>query len=130
MLLDLWHAFDKSPPVDMATGAAATAVAGTTSYLCYKARTTAGAHVAGSGLALADVFVDSTDVGARKPDPAAYLAAAEALAVPPERIVFLDDTPACVRGADAVGMVGVGVDPFDPGPAFERARKLLGLDPS
>ena len=79
--------------------------------------------------ALADVFVDSTDVGARKPDPAPYLAAADALAVPPERIVFLDDTPACVVGADAVGMTGISVDPFDPRPAFDRARELLGLEP-
>ena len=78
---------------------------------------------------LAHVFVDSTDVGARKPDPAAYLAAADALAVPPERIVFLDDTPACVDGADAVGMVGIAVDPFDRQPAFDQARELLGLEP-
>ena len=77
--------------------------------------------------ALAEVFIDSTDIGARKPEPAAYLAAANALAVAPERIVFLDDTPACTAGANAVGMVGIDVDPFDSAPAFDRARKLLGL---
>jgi FMN phosphatase YigB (HAD superfamily) len=41
--------------------------------------------------------------------------------------VFLDDTPECVEGARRVGMVGIEVDPFDRGPAFERARALLGL---
>jgi putative hydrolase of the HAD superfamily len=74
-----------------------------------------------------DAFVDSTDVGARKPAPEAYLAAAEALAVAPGDIVFLDDTPGCVEGARRVGMVGILVDPFDRGPAFDQARQLLGL---
>lgn len=76
-----------------------------------------------------DAFVDSTEVGVRKPAPEAYLAAAEALAVVPEGIVFLDDTPECVEGARQVGMVGILVDPFDRTPAFDRARELLGLTP-
>ena len=76
-----------------------------------------------------DVFVDATDIGVRKPDPAAYLAAASALSVSPERVVFLDDTPACAEGARAVGMVGIDVDPLDRLPAFDRARELLGLGP-
>lgn len=74
-----------------------------------------------------DAFVDSTDLGVRKPAPEAYLAAADALAVAPEGIVFLDDTPECVEGARRVGMVGILVDPFDRTPAFDRARQLLGL---
>jgi putative hydrolase of the HAD superfamily len=78
-------------------------------------------------LAALDAFVDSTEVGARKPAPEAYLAAAAALAVAPEGIVFLDDTPECVDGARRVGMVGIHVDPFDRTPAFARARRLLRL---
>jgi putative hydrolase of the HAD superfamily len=78
-------------------------------------------------LAALDAFVDSTEVGARKPAPEAYLAAAAALAVAPEGIVFLDDTPECVEGARRVGMVGIHVDPFDRTPAFARARRLLRL---
>jgi putative hydrolase of the HAD superfamily len=74
-----------------------------------------------------DAFVDATDVGVRKPAPGAYLAAAEALGVGPEAVVFLDDTPECVEGARRVGMVGVLVDPFDRTPAFDQARELLGL---
>jgi putative hydrolase of the HAD superfamily len=74
-----------------------------------------------------DAFVDATEVGARKPAPEAYLAAADALAVVPPGIVFLDDTPECVDGARRVGMHGIQVDPFDRTPAFDRARVLLGL---
>jgi FMN phosphatase YigB (HAD superfamily) len=74
-----------------------------------------------------DAFVDSTEVGARKPAAEAYLAAAAALAVAPEGIVFLDDTPECVEGARHVGMIGILVDPFDRTPAFDRARRLLRL---
>jgi putative hydrolase of the HAD superfamily len=76
-----------------------------------------------------DAFVDSTEIGVRKPAPEAYLAAAGALATPPDRIVFLDDTPACVEGARAVGMTALLVDPSDRAPAFAEARRLLGLPP-
>jgi putative hydrolase of the HAD superfamily len=76
-----------------------------------------------------DAFVDATELGARKPAPEAYLAAAGALSVGPESVVFLDDTPECVEGALRVGMHGIRVDPFDRTPAFARARTLLGLGP-
>ncbi len=76
-----------------------------------------------------DAFVDSTDVGVRKPAPEPYLAAAHALGVDPARIVFLDDTPECVEGARAVGMFGIHVDPLEPRPAFDLAAELLGLVP-
>jgi putative hydrolase of the HAD superfamily len=78
-------------------------------------------------LAALDAFVDATDIGTRKPEPEAYLAAAAALAVAPEGIVFLDDTPECVEGARRVGMIGIHVDPFDRTPAFDQARRLLRL---
>jgi FMN phosphatase YigB (HAD superfamily) len=41
--------------------------------------------------------------------------------------VFLDDTPECVDGARAVGMTGIVVDPSDRRPAFDEARRLLGI---
>jgi putative hydrolase of the HAD superfamily len=74
-----------------------------------------------------DAFVDATEVGARKPDPKAYLAAAALLGVEPDAVVFLDDTPECVDGANRVGMAAVLVDPYDRTPAFDDARRLLGL---
>jgi putative hydrolase of the HAD superfamily len=74
-----------------------------------------------------DAFVDATEIDARKPEPKAYLAAASALGVEPETVVFLDDTPECVDGANRVGMAAVLVDPYDRSPAFGEARRLLNL---
>lgn len=72
-------------------------------------------------------FIDAAEAGVPKPDPQAYVLAAEALGVAAEDVVFLDDTPACTEGAAAVGMIGILVDPRDRRPAFDRARQLLGL---
>jgi putative hydrolase of the HAD superfamily len=77
-----------------------------------------------------DAFVDAAEIGARKPDPEAYLRAAGELGVAPQDVVFLDDTPECIHGARQVGMVGILVDPHDKAPAFDRARELLGLGPA
>ena len=45
----------------------------------------------------------------RKPAPEAFHAVAQAIDVPPERILFFDDTPANVAGALAIGMQAVHV---------------------
>ena len=74
-----------------------------------------------------DAFVDATELGVRKPAREPYLAAIEQFALPAREIVFLDDTPVCVEGARAVGMIGVHVDPIDRSVAFARARQLVGL---
>ena len=64
-----------------------------------------------------------------KPDPDAYLAAAEALGLPAERIVFLDDAEENVEGARAVGMLGIQVDAGAAATAFDKTRAVLGLAP-
>ncbi|HET6835024.1 MAG TPA: HAD-IA family hydrolase [Acidimicrobiales bacterium] len=74
-----------------------------------------------------DAFVDASDIGVSKPEPAAYRIAAEALGLATERIVFLDDAEENVEGARAVGMLGIQVDAGDATTAFDRARELLGL---
>jgi putative hydrolase of the HAD superfamily len=74
-----------------------------------------------------DAFVDALEIGVRKPELAAYQRAAEALGVPPEQIVFLDDTPECVDGGRAAGMHAIQVDPADRRPAFAAARQALGV---
>ncbi len=74
-------------------------------------------------------LLDAKEFGERKPEPGPYLRAAEALGLPPDEIVFLDDTPVCVWGAEQVGMTGVLVDPVDRRPAFDETRELLGLAP-
>ncbi|MGZ4769465.1 MAG: HAD-IA family hydrolase [Ilumatobacteraceae bacterium] len=76
-----------------------------------------------------DVLVDCTDFGERKPAPGPYLKAAADFGLPPEEIVFLDDTPYCIEGARAVGMVAVPVDPLARANAFDLARRLVGLAP-
>jgi epoxide hydrolase-like predicted phosphatase len=53
---------------------------------------------------LVDLLVVSAEEGVTKPDPRIYLAASERLAVPPATCVFVDDKPANVDGARAVGM--------------------------
>jgi HAD superfamily hydrolase (TIGR01509 family) len=73
-------------------------------------------------------FIDAAERGFPKPDPKAYVTAADELGVAPEEVVFLDDTVDCVTGARAVGMIGIVVDPQDRHPAFHEARVALGLN--
>jgi putative hydrolase of the HAD superfamily len=54
------------------------------------------------------VFV-SHELGKRKPAPEAFHAVAQAMDVPPERILFFDDSLDNVKGALAVGMQAVQV---------------------
>lgn len=56
---------------------------------------------------LFDAVVISGEVGMRKPEPGIYLHTARELGLVPEECVFVDDLPPNVRGAVAVGMIGV-----------------------
>jgi putative hydrolase of the HAD superfamily len=76
-----------------------------------------------------DVIVDASVTGVMKPDPQAYRLAAEALGCPPEQIVFLDDMPWNVEGAERAGLVAVRLTYDDPLAAFDTARRHLGLAP-
>jgi putative hydrolase of the HAD superfamily len=58
-----------------------------------------------------DAQVISAEIGVMKPDPAAYHAILKALNVSPERALFIDDAPANVEGAQAVGMAALLFDP-------------------
>ena len=78
-------------------------------------------------LAQMDVVVDASVTGVLKPDPRCYLDAAARLGVSPERVVFVDDIPWNVTGAEAVGMTAYLLDLAEPGAAFGLARKWLGL---
>ncbi len=78
-------------------------------------------------LKLFDVIIDASVTGVMKPDPQAFLTAAQALGRPPGQVVFLDDMPWNVAGARAVGMIAVRVPWDDPGQAADAARDLLGL---
>lgn len=74
-----------------------------------------------------EVMVDGRSDGVYKPDPAAYRLMIERIGVDPQDIVFIDDQPVNIAGAESVGMQCVHLDPTNPEPAFVRARELLGL---
>jgi putative hydrolase of the HAD superfamily len=73
---------------------------------------------------LFDTVVDSCHAGVRKPDVRIYRLALDAVDVDAEAAVFLDDHPANVAAAEALGMRGivVGRDRLE---AFDRLEALL-----
>lgn len=71
---------------------------------------------------LFDFVVDSSSVGVRKPDPRIFEIALERLdGVPAARTIFLDDYPANVEAARALGMEAIAVD-------TDLARVIADLD--
>ena len=73
------------------------------------------------------VIVDSTELGARKPDPQPYEVAIEQMGMAADRIVFIDDNPTYVKGGRKAGLRSVHLDVRDPGGAFRNAVLQLGL---
>jgi putative hydrolase of the HAD superfamily len=74
---------------------------------------------------LFELVLDSCEVGLRKPDPAIFRMALEALGVTdPARAVFVDDHEANVRAARALGLQGVLVGP-DPTSALAELDALI-----
>ncbi len=74
-----------------------------------------------------DAMIDVVMVGARKPAPEPYLAAAEALAVPPAECLFVDDLPVNCRGAEAVGMESHLFDVTEPVRSIDALLERLGV---
>jgi putative hydrolase of the HAD superfamily len=74
---------------------------------------------------LFDAIVISGEVGVRKPDPEIYLLTAGRLGLPTHACVLVDDLPANVRGAAAVGMVGVHHTSLDS--TVDELEILFGL---
>lgn len=76
------------------------------------------------------IVVDSHIVGIRKPDPAIFAPALEAVGVAPERAVYVGDTVKNdVAGALAAGLHPVHFDPYDlyEGASHDRVRSLSDL---
>jgi putative hydrolase of the HAD superfamily len=72
------------------------------------------------------VFI-SSDLGVRKPELAAFEKIAAAIGVPPDRILFFDDTAANVEGARAAGLQAVHLDPTrDVAAAIARHVRDVG----
>ena len=70
-----------------------------------------------------DAIFDSSDLGMRKPDPAIYRYACNALGVPPTQAAFLDDMCTNVKGAKDVGLAAIKVS--DHMTAIEELKTLL-----
>lgn len=78
-------------------------------------------------LSMFDVVVESSAIGARKPDADAYRATIEALQLDsPAEAVFLDDFGPNIDAARGVGMRTIHVT--EPGPAIAELDQLLGED--
>ena len=73
---------------------------------------------------LFEIIVDSCETGVRKPNPAMYHQALAALEVEPTEAVFLDDFPANVAAAEAIGMRGIVVGD-DRVAAFDELEAVL-----
>lgn len=76
-------------------------------------------------LRLFDVVVESSVVGVRKPDPAFYTMACEALDVVPSACVFLDDLGVNLKPARAMGMTTIKV--VDPDDALAELEAVVGF---
>jgi sugar-phosphatase len=88
----------------------------------------AEARLRAAGLPLPKVLIGAEAVALGKPDPAGYLAAAEALDVKPERALVIEDAPAGVAAGLAAGMRVIAVPPAAAGARKAGCLTLPGLD--
>jgi putative hydrolase of the HAD superfamily len=70
-----------------------------------------------------DVYLESSVLGMRKPDPRIYLHACEALKVEPPEAIFLDDIGSNLKAARALGMTTIKVE--EPGRALAELASRL-----
>ena len=73
-----------------------------------------------------DVFIESSVVGLRKPDPRIYELACRELGVAPAQTAFLDDIGGNLKPARALGMATIKVS--DPMVALRELSDVLGFD--
>ncbi|MGJ4949672.1 HAD family hydrolase [Bradyrhizobium sp. HKCCYLS20291] len=78
-------------------------------------------------LAHFDVIIDATHTGILKPDHRAYLAVCDALQLPPQACVFVDDQRRNIDGAIACGLSTVWFDVRRPEKSYSQALQMLGL---
>jgi putative hydrolase of the HAD superfamily len=75
-----------------------------------------------------DAIVDATYTNILKPDTRSYANICDALGIPPEACVFVDDQLKNVEGAKAFGMTVVQFDVRDPKSSYGKALSFLGLE--
>jgi glucose-1-phosphatase len=71
-----------------------------------------------------DKFILSYCLGFRKPDPRIYQKAIEMSGLPPEKHIYIDDIELNVKGAEAVGMIGIHYQSFEQ---FKEALDALEI---
>lgn len=76
---------------------------------------------------LFETIVDGTHTGILKPDSRAYQSVLDALELPPERCVFVDDQSRNIYGARTVGLNAVHFDVRHPEESYAKALDQLGL---
>ena len=74
---------------------------------------------------LFDTVIESSKVGVRKPEPAIYHMACEAIGIAPNEAVFLDDLGINLKPARALGMTTIKV--VDPDEALRELSGHLGI---
>lgn len=74
-----------------------------------------------------DAIVDSSQVGAIKPESDIYKIAEGEAGVPPNEILFVDDSRTNLMAADRQGWKVLWFDDYRPGESAEKIRKILEL---
>jgi putative hydrolase of the HAD superfamily len=72
-----------------------------------------------------DVFIESTRVGLRKPDPRIYQLACSQLGVEPQQAAFLDDIGLNLKAARALGMTTIKVESLPV--ALAELSRVVGI---
>jgi len=98
------------------------------SFLGWHAQPT-GANGASQNIKeLFDDFIDSSEVGLRKPDPAFYLYACDRNGIKPTQVVFLDDLGMNLRAARQLGIETIHVRIGKSETSIRELGKKLELD--
>lgn len=74
---------------------------------------------------LFEPFVDLSHTDHLKPDPAGYAVAFDALGLAPSEILFVDDQPVNIAGAEQAGMATVRFDILDPAGSADEVRAAV-----
>lgn len=74
-----------------------------------------------------EVVIDATYTGILKPDARAYQLCLDALKLPADRCVFVDDQRRNIDGAERVGMSTVHFDVREPKMSYAQALAKLGI---
>ncbi len=75
-----------------------------------------------------DHIVDCSDTGILKPDPRAFERACSTVGCAPENVLFVDDQPRNVEGAEAFGMQAMWFDIAHAGASWGEVAERVGVE--